>query len=98
MVARYALLFLRTTLEVHCFLQLTLYGCREGAFIRGPDVGAMLISNVTEDAFQLIRNQASEILILPDSRYFQRPQVQIIFLTAILYQCHLSNRFQQIAS
>ena len=54
----------------------------------------MLLSNVTEDTFQVICNQASEILVLSDLRDFQCPQVQIIFLVAVLHQCHLPDCFQ----
>ena len=88
------LLFLRAALKVHRILQLPLYGCYEGAFIRSHSVGAMLLSNVTEDTFQIICNQASEILILSDLRDFQRPQVQIIFVAAVFHQRHLPDCFQ----
>ena len=54
----------------------------------------MLLSNITEDTFQIIRNQASEIFIFPNLRHFQRPQVQVIFLAAIFHQCHLPDGFQ----
>ena len=54
----------------------------------------MFIPNVTEDTFQIICNQASEILILSDLRDFQRPQVQIIFVAAVFHQRHLSDGFQ----
>ena len=54
----------------------------------------MLLSNVTENTFQVIRNQASEIFILSDLRDFQRPQVQVVCIAAVFHQCHLSNRFQ----
>ena len=54
----------------------------------------MLLSNVTEDTFQIIRNQTSEIFIFSDLCHFQRPQVQIIFLAAVFHQCHLPNSFQ----
>ncbi len=40
----------------------------------------MLLSNVTEDTFQVICNQASEIFIFSDLCHFQRPQMQIIFI------------------
>ena len=43
------MLFLGTALKVHRILQLPLYGCYEGAFIRSHSVGTMLLSNVTED-------------------------------------------------
>jgi len=51
-------------------------------------------SNVTENAFQIVCNQASEILVLSDLRDFQRPQMQIIFLAAVFHQCHLPDGFQ----
>ena len=88
------LLFLGTALKIHRILQLPLYGCYEGAFIRSHSVGAMLLSNVTEDTFQIICNQVSEILVLSDLRDFQCPQVQIIFLAAVFHQCHLPDCFQ----
>ena len=88
------MLFLRTALKVHRILQLPLYGCDKGCFIRSYGVGAVLLSNVTEDTFQVICNQASEILVLSDLRDFQRPQVQIIFLAAVFHQCHLPDSFQ----
>ena len=88
------LLFLGTALKIHRILQLPLYGCYEGAFIRSHGVGAMLLSNVTEDTFQIICNQASEILVLSDLRDFQCPQVQIIFLAAVFHQRHLPDGFQ----
>lgn len=77
------LLFLGTALKIHRILQLALYGCCEGDFIRSHGVGTMLLSNVTEDTFQIICNQASEILVLSDLRDFQRPQMQVIFLAAV---------------
>lgn len=79
------MLFLRAALKIHRILQLTLYGCCEGTFIRSHGVGAMLLSNVTENAFQVICNQASEIFIFPNLRHFQRPQMQIIFLAAVFH-------------
>ena len=79
------LLFLGTALKIHRILQLPLYGCYEGAFIRSHGVGAMLLSNVTEDTFQIICNQASEIFIFPNLRHFQRPQMQIIFIAAVFH-------------
>ena len=88
------LLFLGTALKIHRILQLPLYGCYEGAFIRSHGVGAMLLSNVTEDTFQIICNRASEILVLSDLRDFQCPQVQIIFLAAVFHQRHLPDGFQ----
>ena len=88
------MLFLGTALKVHRILQLTLHGCNKGCFIRSHGVRAMLISNVAEDAFQIVRNQTSEILVLSDLRDFQCPQVQIIFLAAVFHQCHLPDCFQ----
>ena len=79
------LLFLGTALKIHRILQLPLYGCCEGTFIRSHSVGAMLIPNITENAFQVICNQASEIFIFPNLRHFQRPQMQIIFLAAVFH-------------
>ena len=35
----------------------------------------MLLSNITEDTFQVIYNQASEILVLFDLRDLQSPQM-----------------------
>ena len=54
----------------------------------------MFIPNITENTFQVICNQASEILVLSDLRDFQCPQVQIIFLAAVFHQCHLPDGFQ----
>ena len=79
------MLFLGTALKIHRILQLPLYGCCEGAFIRSHGVGAMLIPNITENAFQVICNQASEIRVLSDLRHFQRPQMQIIFIAAVFH-------------
>ena len=79
------MLFLGTALKVHRILQLTLYGFCEGCFIRSHGVGTMLLSNVTEDTFQIICNQASEIFIFPNLRDFQRPQMQIIFIAAVFH-------------
>ena len=56
--------------------------------------GAVFTPNVTKDTFQVICNQASEIFIFPNLRHFQRPQMQIIFLTAVFHQCHLPDSFQ----
>ena len=56
--------------------------------------GAVFTPNVTKDTFQVICNQASEIFIFPNLRHFQRPQMQIIFLTAVFHQCHLAGSFQ----
>ena len=88
------MLFLGTALKVHRILQLTLHGCNKGCFIRSHGVGAMLLSNVMENTFQVICNQASEILVLPNLRDLQRPQVQIVCIAAVLHQCHLTNGFQ----
>ena len=38
----------------------------------------MFIPNITENIFQIARNQTSEIFILSDLRNLQRPQMQII--------------------
>ena len=54
----------------------------------------MFIPNITENTFQVICNQASEILVLSDLRDFQCPQVQIIFLAAVFHQCHPPDCFQ----
>ena len=54
----------------------------------------MLAPNVAEDAFQIVRNQASEILILSDLRDLQCPQVQIILIAALFHQCNLPDGFQ----
>ena len=88
------MLFLGTALKVHRILQLTLHGCNKGCFIRSHGVGAMLLSNVTKDTFQIIRNQPSKILILSDLRHFQCPQVQVVFIAAIFHQRHLPDGFQ----
>ena len=72
--------FLGTALKIHRILQLTLHGCNKGCFIRSHGVGTMLLSNVTENIFQIIRNQTSEIFIFSDLCHFQRPQMQIIFI------------------
>lgn len=45
----FCFLFLDAPLKIHRILQLPLYGCYEGAFIRSHSVGTMLLSNVTED-------------------------------------------------
>ena len=79
------MLFLGTAFKIHRILQLTLHGCNKGSFIRSHGVRAMLIPNVTEDTFQIICNQASEIFIFPNLRHFQRPQMQIIFLAAVFH-------------
>lgn len=60
------MLFLGTALKVHRILQLILYGCYERAFVSSHGVGTMLLSNVAENTFQFIRNQASKILVLSD--------------------------------
>ncbi len=88
------MLFLGTALKVHRILQLTLYGCDKGCFVRRHGVGTMVVPNIMENTFQVICNQASEILVLSDLRDFQCPQVQVIFLAAVLHQCHLSDCFQ----
>ena len=54
----------------------------------------MLIPNIAENTFQIVSNQASEILILSDLRDFQRPQMQVIFIAAVFHQCHLPDGFQ----
>ena len=54
----------------------------------------MFIPNVEEDAFQIVRNQASEILVLSDLCNLQRPQVQVGFFAAVFHQCHLPDCFQ----
>ena len=59
------------------------FEAHQGDFIHCHGVGAMLFSNIAEDAFQIIRNQVSEILVLPNLRNFRRPKMQIIFLAAI---------------
>ena len=60
----------------------------------GHSVGAMLLSNVSENTFQIICNQASEIFIFSDLCHFQRPQMQVVFIAAVFHQCHLPNSFQ----
>ena len=79
------MLFLGTALKIYRILQLILHGCCERCFIRSHGVRAMLLSNVTEDTFQIICNQASEIFIFPNLRHFQRLQMQIIFIAAVFH-------------
>ena len=45
------LLFLGTALKIHRILQLPLYGCCEGDFIRSHGVGTMFVPNVAENTF-----------------------------------------------
>lgn len=45
----FCFLFLDAPLKIHRILQLPLYGCNKGCFIRSHGVGTMLLSNVTED-------------------------------------------------
>lgn len=49
------LLFLGTALKIHRILQLPLHGCNKGCFIRSHGARAMLIPNVTENTFQIVR-------------------------------------------
>ena len=79
------MLFLGTALKIHRILQLTLHGCNKGCFIRSHGIGTMFIPNITENTFQVICNQASEILVLSDLRDFQCPQVQIVRIAAVFH-------------
>ena len=88
------MLFLGTALKIHRILQLTLHGCDKGCFICRHGIRAVFTPYITENIFQIARNQTSEILVLSDLRDFQRPQMQIIFLAAVFHQCHLPDGFQ----
>lgn len=66
------LFFLRTALKIHRILQMSLYGCNEGAFIHGHGIGTVPVPSVAEDTFQIIRNQISEIFVLANLYNFQR--------------------------
>jgi hypothetical protein len=63
-------LFLGAALKMYGLHQLLLHIFCKGDFIRSHGIGAVFTPNITEDAFQVICNQASEIFIFPNLRHF----------------------------